>query len=137
MQVPITPDLHALGGFPISVGSHWTYATYDSLSQKQDTVNVTVVDRTTSPLGDTTYRCVYQHLGFTDTAFTSVNGDTVVFSTDQAPPINLVFPLVFGSTWTYGSSYDVSIVAFGPDTVPNGIYEQAIQIEEVSRIPND
>lgn len=135
--VPITPDLHALGGFPISVGSRWTYATYDSLSHERDTVTVTVTGMTSTPAGDTTYQCLYQHLAFADTGYTSISGDTVVFATDQAPPVNLIFPLTIGITWKYQSVYDVSIVAVNADSVPAGSFDQTIEVEEVSRLPND
>ncbi len=133
---PITPDLHDLGGFPMRIGSHWTYATYDSLSRARDTVTVTVIGMKTTPSGDTTYPCLYQHRAYADTSYTTVSGDTVVFATDNAPPVNLVFPLTVGVTWTF-NSYDAAIVAIGPDTLPAGIFDTTIDVEENSRLPND
>ncbi len=136
VQVPITPDLNDLGGFPMRIGSHWTYATYDSLSHARDTVTVTVIGRTTTPSRDTTYQCLYQHRAYADTSYTIVIGDTVKFATDNAPPVNLVFPLTVGVTWTFGS-YDAAIVAIGPDTLPAGICDTTIVVEEEAVLPND
>lgn len=43
----VTPKPDAVDGFPLAVGSKWTYAIFYSVSQQADTVDVTIVSKNT------------------------------------------------------------------------------------------
>ncbi len=123
--------------FPLTVGSRWTYATYDSLSQQRDTVLVTVVSSTTSSSGDTAYVCSYRHRTFADSTVVHVKNDTVLFATDATPSVSLLLPFTSVSSWTLDQSSTMKILGVGTDAVPAGMYVEAIHIQQHSMRPND
>lgn len=131
------PQTTVQEAFPLTIGSHWTYATYDTATSQRDTVVVTVDQSTVSSTGDTTYQCTYRHRSRTDTSYVKVKNDTVVFATDETPPVNFILPFLSVSTWKYGQQYAVAIMSIGPDTVPSGPYAETVHIQEQSLLPND
>src|SRR5512142_1782415 len=88
------PQTTVQEAFPLTIGSHWTYATYDTVTSQRDTVVVTVVQSSISPSGDTTYACTYRHKLKTDTSYVRVKNDTVVFATDETPPVSFILPFL-------------------------------------------
>ncbi len=123
--------------FPLTVGSHWTYATYDSLSHQRDTVLVTVVSQRMSSSGDTSYVFSYRHRAFTDSSVVYAKDDTILFATDETPPVNFLLPFTSVENWQLDQSSAVSILGVGTDTVPSGRYVEAIHIQQRSLVPDD
>ena len=133
----VAPETTLQIEFPLTVGSHWTYATYDSVSQQRDTILVTVDSRSVGSSGDTVYRCTYRHRAFTDSSIVRVKDDTVLFATDETPPVNFLLPFTSVDHWNLDQSSTVRILGVGTETVPGGRFVEAIHIRQQSLLPND
>lgn len=133
----MAPETTVEKQFPLTVGSHWMYATFDSLTQRRDTVLVTVVSQRFGATSDTLYVCRYRHRTFTDSSIIHAKDDTIVFETDETPPVDFLLPFTSVENWQFDRSSAVSILGVGTDTVPSGPYVETIHIRQQSLLPND
>jgi hypothetical protein len=116
--------------FPNSLGSRWIYATYDSLTQVQDTVEVRVIEVTQVELWGESQPATRWRLtpALNDSIwYVIISGDTVrVLSGDEERVLGFrfmyLFPLEVGSRWDpEGACLDSTEVVVRKDVpIPDG-----------------
>jgi hypothetical protein len=127
--------------FPNRSGFTWTYATYDSIQQREDTLKVTVLHEITLPDGLPATAWEFASASSIDTQYVSIVGDTVRVMTEPGNiwgSTKYVFPLQVGSAWSGDGGIDSSrVVAMGTVTVPAGSFTEAYRIEQWGGALND
>jgi hypothetical protein len=126
--------------FPLSVGSTWTFATYDSISLARDTVEVRIIGTTQVSNGMPATLWRYKYTNRVDTLIVARYSDTVVFYSHAHAPM-LLFPMKVGNAWgrqlvdtfTVASEMLVSL----PSRLGAIIAYHAFIVEQKSLLPND
>jgi len=117
---------------PLSVGSTWTYAIYDSVAHNADTVKVTVHDKISSTFSGYTYLLLYHYSKHIDSLYAVVSMDTLYYytTTDIVNPLmKFVFPLKEEQGW-HALGYSISVrkenIVVPADTFKNcyAVYQQ-------------
>ena len=91
--------------FPLTPGSTWTYAKYDSVDSERDTVRIRIL-KTDTTSGE--FRSLWQlrYTGHADSITVVSTGDTVSFDFPKELPVgfsgkqSIVLPLIVGKKWT-------------------------------------
>lgn len=126
--------------FPLTVGSRWRYAVYDSLRMAPDTVGVVIASKSTRLDGTASYLWQYSHRTFIDTVYVLVRADTLRFvpgpSSSYLGISELVLPLKVGSSW---SLLDESAVIEDTEsvTVPAGTFASCFRVVQAGVCCND
>jgi len=126
--------------FPLSVGSTWTYATYDSVSLARDTVEVTIIGTTPLSNGAPATLWKYKYISRAETLVVARSSDTVVFSSYTHAPV-FVFPLKVGNAWgrQYVDTFTVTsqrLISL-PSQLGAIIAYTAFIVDQQSLLPND
>ncbi len=125
--------------FPLTVGSTWTYATFDSLSLARDTVVLTIVGTTTETNASSATQWRYASSGSVDTFTVARFGDTLEFNTFRLPP-TFVFPLTVGKAWKTQmiDSFEVTgqMMVSLPSPLGEVIAYQATIVHQQTALPN-
>ena len=122
---------------PNQVGMLWVYEVYDSLTQKTDTVQVSITDKVASITPGFIWKTFWKSTQALSIKIADIAGDTLDFVIDTtfiAPPLErFVFPLSLGSQWeisrnapAYDSSEVTEIVTV---KVPAGQFFKCALIE--------
>ena len=138
------PEPEVVPDFPNGVGNQWVYAHYDSLTEEEDTVRVSITRLKTLDNGEPAkvWRCVFDG-GRVDTHYVSQVGDTIkMYWGDSTEPsgagiMTLLFPMDSGKVWTNGSDiYDsTTIVDQISLSVPAGWFPTAYHLERERSVP--
>jgi len=135
--------------FPLSIGSTWTYATYDSvwtnpgssfLSLVRDTVEVKIVGTTSLSNGIPATLWRYKYTNRAETLAVARTSDTVVFYSYTHDPM-FIFPLKVGSAWgrQYVDTFTVTsqtLISL-PSSLGAIIAYTAFTVDQQSLLPND
>lgn len=127
----MAPEPDAINGFPLAVGSKWTYAIYDSVAMRADTVEVTIDNKIVTSLTRTVYLWRYQYRTHADSLYVVPSGDTVLFyrtSKFQYVPIMFVFPLAVGHGWRRPSADTFYVAAKESTLTPAGTFANSFRI---------
>ena len=134
---PQVPNFN-LGDFPHEVGTTWTYAVYDNILQKVETVVMTVSGKMS---GESVWFWDVDYTGVKETAYCHIDGDTmIIYHQEDKSWINTtyVFPMQAGNRWdgaTAGS--ESSVYKVGPEAVHAGSFESCFQIMESWGVNDD
>ncbi|MBI5471104.1 MAG: hypothetical protein HY961_02030 [Ignavibacteriae bacterium] len=126
--------------FPNTRGTQWTYARFDSLASRRDTVVVTVFGQVTFNGRPAT---IWQQAARsrTDTIYVSVSGDTVRmynFPFSSSTNSKYIFPLYVGKGWRGDFLYDSSTVTLnGAIPTPAGQFTNGFLVQEEWSTFND
>jgi hypothetical protein len=127
-----------VAGFPLTVGTQWTYRVVDSLLDIVDTVEVRIDRLSDSTPSSQTWVWVYtSHRGLIsrpDRRVTLV-GDTVYMRDEDRSKsfLKIVYPLEVENTWWNGA-YECAVVAESTITVPCGAF-RTYRMETVLHSP--
>jgi len=127
------------GTFPLSPGSTWKYAIYDSLKHRADTVVVSIIDSTYLSDGTVTAVWQYAYSHSIDLQYVAQSGDSILVY--QSPDIQslsmiLVLPLEVGHQWTSSPPSSMKVTAREEVDVPGGSFARAIRVEQHPFIGN-
>ena len=127
---PVGPPSAVTNQFPLTVGSTWTYAVFDSIAQQADTVTVTALKQTSVSASGATYLWTYRYSNRIDSVTVVSNADTVNYLIPNAalPRMTFVFPLVAGQS-LQGLYYRGSVGA-GSASVPAGTFPNSFEVFE-------
>jgi hypothetical protein len=126
------PTQPASADFPNTVGDYWSYAFYDSLSNKSDILTISIVGQT---LDKSISIWQFKYSDRIDTQYVSISGDTVTFSPQISSPwssynTKIIFPLIVGNGWrTYFDTTFISSTNY--IGVPAGSFPTAYRIDEI------
>lgn len=119
--------------FPLSIGSTWTYAIYDSIAQQADTVKVTAYKQLSTSSAGSTYLWTYQYRNRLDSVYVVTVADTVSYYysslANGLPAASFAFPMEAGQPWH--SYYYSTSVTSANISVPAGSFANSFQIFEV------
>lgn len=122
-------QVFALQDFPNTLGTSWTYGTFDSLTRQTDTAVVTVSGHTILPntKSVTVWQTAYRSR--TDSQYVSVSGDTVTVYYRSDVTV-YVFPFHVGQGWKGPSGNDSNMVTQrGTISVPAGSFQNGFRIQ--------
>jgi hypothetical protein len=141
----IAPLPETVNGFPLTVGSKWTYAVHDSVairdsvSVNSDTVEVTIDKKILTSSARTAYLWRYQFKMRDDTLYVVHSGDTVLFypSSDfQYPLIMFIFPLQVGHAWRQPNLGTFHVVAKESVSAPAGTFANSYRVYQQPITPH-
>jgi hypothetical protein len=124
---------------PLSVGSAWTYAIYDSVRHKADTVAVTIVDSTVLSNGSAAMIFQYAYRHSVDSQFVAREGDSVlVYRSPEVGTLSMIYILPFevGRQWTSYTPASMKVAAMERVSVPSGSYGRTFRVEHHPNIGN-
>lgn len=114
----------SVADFPTRVGTHWTYHVVDTISLKEDTVDVRITSERLDSTGArvTTWMYSSRNGAFqNDSAMMTILGDTICsfdFCCSGFPKQQTIFPIVSGTHWKYYSPLGLdSSSVLGAETV--------------------
>jgi hypothetical protein len=124
---------------PLSVGSAWTYAIYDSVRHVADTVTVTVVDSTLLSNGSTAMIFQYAYTHSLESQYVVRSGDSVlVYRSPEIGTLSMIYILPFevGRQWTSYTPASMKVTAMDRVSVPAGSFDRTFRIEHHPNIGN-
>ncbi len=127
------------GNFPLSLGSTWKYAIYDSTKHRADTVVVSITDSTY--LSDGTAAAVWQYAysHSVDTQYVAQSRDSIlVYRSPDVRSLSmvLVLPLEVGRQWLNSPPGSMKVTARENVDVPGGSFARALRVEQHPFIGN-
>jgi len=132
-------NVMTLNEFPTRTGSQWTYAVYDSLAQRRDTLVVTIFGQTvlTGNIPAWIWQLAYRSR--IDTQYVSISGDTVRFylGYSQWTQPNYLFPLWLSKVWQLVPMESTTVTQIGWVETPAGSFPNAYLVEKEWRGYND
>jgi hypothetical protein len=137
------PDLEKqvvdAGNFPLSLGSIWKYAIYDSTKHRADTVVVSIIDSTALSDGVPAAVWQYTYSHSADMQYVAQSGDSIfVYRSPDVRSLSmvLVLPLEVGREWTNSPPASMKVTAREKVDVPGGSFAGALRIEQHPFIGN-
>jgi hypothetical protein len=121
--------------FPNSVGSKWTYATYDSISQMRDTVEVSILGTIPLPNATLATQWQYKYSSRVDTLTVVQYSDTIEFRSYTLVP-TFIFPLQVGNGWGTQDVDTFTVALQDTISVPVGSFS-SYRVDQQSLLPND
>lgn len=110
--------------FPTRVGTHWVYHVVDTISGKEDTVDVSITSERIDSTGArvSTWQYSFRNGAFrSDSAMVKVLGDTIWsfdFCCSGLPTQQTIYPVAPGASWKYFSALGVdSSSVIGKETI--------------------
>jgi hypothetical protein len=126
--------------FPLSVGSEWFYATFDSVTGKAGTLQISIIAERKSLSGQQLTFWEFRTDIRTDTTEGILNGDTLrllLVGTAPAPPLVIILPLSVYSYWKSSLDDSVAVLYTQRLTVPAGTFQGAYFVHQEAVAPND
>ena len=125
--------------FPLSLGSTWKYAIYDSINHRADTVEVSITDSTFLNDGVPAAVWQYAYSDSVDTQYVVQAGDSILIY--RSPDVRslslvLVLPLEVGREWTNSPPASMKVTTREKVDVPDGSFARALRIEQHPFIGN-
>ena len=125
--------------FPLSLGSIWRYAIYDSIKHRADTVVVSIIDSTALSDGVPAAVWQYAYSHSVDTQYVAQSGDSIlVYRSPDVRSLSmvLVLPLEVGRQWTSSPPASMKVTAREKVDVPGGSFARALRVEQHPFIGN-
>ena len=125
--------------FPLSVGSTWKYAIYDSIKHRTDTVVVSIVDSTFLETGTAATMWHYAYSRSSDVQYVAQSGDSIlVYGSPDVSSLSLVLilPLEVGLQWTTSPPGSMKVTAQEQFKAPGGLSLPAFRVEQHPFIGN-
>lgn len=130
--------IHA-GNFPMSLGSTWKYAVYDSIAHTADTVVVSIIDSTALSDGTTAAVWKYAYRRSVDSQYVTRAGDSImVYRSPDVRSLSMILalPLEVGREWITSPPGTMKIVAKEKVHPPAGSFANALRVEQHPFIGN-
>ncbi len=128
----VGPPSAIMSQFPLTIGSTWTYAIYDSIAQQADTVKVTAYKQISASSSGATHLWSFQYRSRLDSVYVVAAADTVNYYSSLGngfPAITLAFPMEAGQPW-HSAYYNISVTTANV-SVPAGSFLNSYQVFEV------
>ena len=122
-----------LADFPNTIGTEWVYATYDSVHQQADTVDITIIGSTSDSLGTLTTFLSIKSKTLTESGNVEYKHDTVTVFGGAGFSRMYIFPLIVGKSWgyDYGLGGDsVKVISLDSVSVPAGKFSHSFVLRE-------
>jgi hypothetical protein len=125
--------------FPLSLGSTWTYAIYDSIGKTSDTVSVAVTD--SAALSDDSPAVIiqYAYLHSRESQYVVTSGDSIlVYRSPDVGSLSMIYVLPFapGRQWISSPPGSMKVGATERVAVPAGAFERSFRIDHHPFIGN-
>jgi hypothetical protein len=133
------PETVNAANLPLSVGSTWTYAIYDSIGNAADTVRITVADSAALSNDSPALLLQYAYAHSRDEHYLATYGDSVfVYHSPDIGSLSMIYVLPFapGRQWTSYPPASMKVRAMERVAVPAGSYERAFRLEHHPFIGN-
>lgn len=133
------PETVNAKNLPLSMGSTWMYAVYDSIGKIADTVSVTVTDSTTLSNDSPAVILQYVYSHSRESQYVATSGDSVfVYGSPDISTLSMIYVLPFapGRQWISSPSASVKVGAIERVAVPAGSFERSFRIDHHPFIGN-
>jgi len=120
--------------FPTGIGSTWTYAIVDTVTNARDTVTVTIARAEIWPDGTLSYMWRYTRQSSADSQSVTFERDTARFYDYRYAEYvtrQYVFPLKVDNSWATGWRDTSRVVSQGTVTLPGGLSVTAFRIQRL------
>ena len=123
--------------FPNKVGNNWIYNVFDSISNKSESLKVSVIGNKAINAMNS-YVWLLNYTNRTDTFFVTQTKDTIIFNSNNTVKRIYIIPFSVNQVWneSYFTTSNSKVINIENVTVPAGVFAETYVIERNIRSYN-